>query len=78
MGSLGPVESAEKPASPNQSKPPLLLLQVLQRVLSPEEFARWESLTLQKTLDRMADAAYCPRCSTVSLEDADSCAQCPK
>lgn len=25
-----------------------------------------------------ADAAYCPRCSTVSLEDADSCAQCPK
>lgn len=58
-----------------QAPPPL---QVVRRVLSPEEFARWEQLTLQKTLDRMADAAYCPRCSTVSLEDEDNCAQCSR
>lgn len=51
---------------------------VLQRILSPDDFARWEQLTLQRTLDTMPDAAYCPRCSTISLEDADSCAQCPK
>lgn len=98
---------------------------VLQRVLSPSDFERWEQLTLQRTLDTMpgelalpewnmpccshsqvaaclpwlqgqhslcqlhrvltcllshlplrpADAAYCPRCSTLSLEDEDSCAQ---
>lgn len=97
---------------------------MLQRVLSPGDFERWEQLTLQRTLDTMpgglalpacnlflllphpgggvfsrvclhalcqlhrvlncllshfplrpADAAYCPRCSTLSLEDEDSCAQ---
>ncbi|GAB4815328.1 hypothetical protein N2152v2_002374 [Parachlorella kessleri] len=84
--------------------------QVLQWILPAEEFERWEQLTLQKTLDRMADAAYCPRCrlelglrgtkccelvvgaagrlepriqqgrgpNTISLEDSDNCAQCPK
>lgn len=51
---------------------------MLQRVLSAEDYARWEQLTLQRTLDTMPDAAYCPRCSTVSIEDADSCAQCPR
>ena len=51
---------------------------LLQRLLSPGEFARWEALSLQRTLDAMPDAAYCPRCSTVALEDEDSCAQCPK
>ncbi|KAI3430228.1 hypothetical protein D9Q98_004825 [Chlorella vulgaris] len=51
---------------------------VLRRVLCPEDFARWEQLTLQRTLDAMPDASYCPRCGTVSLEDSDSCAQCSK
>ncbi|EFN52541.1 hypothetical protein CHLNCDRAFT_138969 [Chlorella variabilis] len=50
---------------------------VLRRVLSPDDFGRWEQLTLQRTLDTMPDAAYCPRCSSLALEDADSCAQCP-
>eukprot|EP00887_Chlorella_sp_A99_P000419 scaffold13.g419.t1 len=51
---------------------------VLRKLLGAEAFERWEQLTLQRTLDTMSDAAYCPRCSTVALEDSDSCAQCPR
>ena len=45
-------------------------------MLTEEEFARLEELTLQRTLDRMADLVYCPRCSVATIEDEDHCAQC--
>lgn len=56
-----------------------LSVHVLRRLLEPEAFDRWEQLMLQRALDSMPDAAYCPRCSTLSLEDAqDNCAECSK
>lgn len=52
---------------------------ILRQLLDAAGYERWEQLTLQRALDRMADAAYCPRCGTVSLEDlSDNCADCPR
>ncbi len=51
-------------------------MQVLARLLTPPEMERWETLTLQKSLDRMPDLVYCPRCSAATLEDGQHCAFC--
>jgi E3 ubiquitin-protein ligase RNF14 len=49
----------------------------LRALLPPEGFDRWEQITLMRALDSMPDAAYCPRCKGLCLEDADGCADCP-
>jgi len=54
----------------------LLVVQMVKSVLSDEQNNRLESVELERTLNHMMDAVYCPRCSTISLEDEDNCAQC--
>ena len=52
--------------------------EVLRSVLSPDDFARWERLTLERSLDAMSDLVYCPRCEAPVIEDGDGdhCGRC--
>ncbi|XP_059166161.1 E3 ubiquitin-protein ligase RNF14-like [Physella acuta] len=44
---------------------------IVQAVLGPEAYNRWEELLLQKTLDAMADTDYCPRCNSLVIAEAE-------
>jgi len=71
----GAVESILCPEpSCRQQLPP----HVLRALLSGEEYERWDALLLQRTLDKMGDTVYCPKCAGVVLCDQDDgCAKCP-
>ncbi|KAH9496299.1 E3 ubiquitin-protein ligase rnf14 [Bulinus truncatus] len=44
---------------------------IVQAVLGPEAYRRWEQLLLQKTLDAMSDTVYCPRCTSLVIAEAE-------
>ncbi|GLI61563.1 hypothetical protein VaNZ11_003975 [Volvox africanus] len=70
----GSVDNMRCPApSCRRQLPPY----VLQQLMSQAEYERWETLTLQRTLDKMEDLVYCPRCREPCLEDKDHCTLCP-
>ena len=51
---------------------------LLQQLLTPELYERFERLSLERALASMSDLLYCPRCNTAAVEDAQHCAMCAK
>jgi E3 ubiquitin-protein ligase RNF14 len=47
-------------------------------LVSMEQFERWETLLLTKTLERMPDMVYCPRCELATLKEGNRLAQCTR
>ncbi|XP_074643151.1 E3 ubiquitin-protein ligase RNF14-like [Tubulanus polymorphus] len=51
---------------------------IMNAVLGPKAFERWEKLLLERTLERMEDIDWCPRCNHVVIceEGLARCANC--
>ncbi|KAK3258202.1 hypothetical protein CYMTET_32739 [Cymbomonas tetramitiformis] len=49
----------------------------LREVLPEEDFARWERLSEQQTMDSQIGTVYCPSCDTATTEGDGYHAQCP-
>jgi E3 ubiquitin-protein ligase RNF14 len=47
-------------------------IEIMSKVLSQEEFQRWETLMFQRTLDSMEDVMYCPKCSAPIIIDGNN------
>ncbi|XP_070563152.1 E3 ubiquitin-protein ligase RNF14-like isoform X2 [Ptychodera flava] len=45
---------------------------LVKELLTSEQYQRWETLMLQKTLDTMEDIDYCPRCNMAVIKELDS------
>ncbi|ESO86702.1 hypothetical protein LOTGIDRAFT_73005, partial [Lottia gigantea] len=66
--SAGTVESLKCPdAECNDIIPPY----IVQSVLPPMAYDRWERLVLQKSLTHMEDIVWCPRCSEPVIKEAE-------
>ena len=67
---------------PSRACKQLLPLNIIQELVSSDLFKRFDTLLLQRTLDRMGDVVYCPRptcqCVTLKEEDGSNMAQCPR
>lgn len=48
----------------------------LSLLLTEDEYARWEGLSLSRALDAIQDLTYCPRCQSACLEQGGHLAQC--
>ncbi|XP_071117850.1 E3 ubiquitin-protein ligase RNF14-like [Haliotis cracherodii] len=44
---------------------------IVQSVLPADEFDRWERLMLQKSLERMSDVVWCPRCNNPVIREEE-------
>jgi len=62
---------------PSTKCPEMLPPHIIRDSVSPEAFAKWERLLLDKTLDSMEDIVYCPRCKAVVIEESDNSGRCP-
>jgi len=50
---------------------------LLQRVLDEELWERWERLSVERTIESMEDAEFCPRCNALVIADVDAnCGEC--
>ena len=67
---------------PSNSCEESLSLSLIQDLVSPGVFERFDRILLQKTIDKMSDVVYCPRpscrCVTLIEEDEENMALCPR
>lgn len=69
----GTVKNLQCPDTTCKASMPPVVLKLL---LEDDEYVRWETLLLQKTLEAMVDVVYCPRCETLCIEEEDHYVQC--
>ncbi|KAL5706710.1 RBR-type E3 ubiquitin transferase [Ranunculus cassubicifolius] len=69
--------SVDKLVCPNAKCGGMVPPFLLKSLLGNEQFDRWESLLLRKTLASMSDIFSCPRCETTSIADGENQAKCP-